>query len=189
MADTGALATSVERELGKLDVLFLNAGIAKRSALPEITEEKFDEMFGINVKGVLFPVKAMEHLLSPGASIIVTTSINNQIGMERTHLYSASKAAARSLVRTLANELSDRKIRVNAVSPGPIADTAIGPKMELTEAEVTVLLTKVLAKIPLQRMGTPSELAEVVLFLASAASSYVTGQEIVVDGGWTGVMA
>jgi NAD(P)-dependent dehydrogenase (short-subunit alcohol dehydrogenase family) len=187
LVDTFEVAAKLEREFGKLDILFLNAGIAKRASLPEVTEEKFDEMFGINVKGVLFPVKQMERLLPSGASIIVTTSINNQFGMDKTHLYSASKAASRSLVRTLANELSERHIRVNAISPGPTF-TSIGEKLELSEEEVMSLMEKSLSKIPLNRIGTSDELAEAVLFLASESSSYITGQEIVVDGGWTGVM-
>jgi NAD(P)-dependent dehydrogenase (short-subunit alcohol dehydrogenase family) len=185
-ADTQRMAAQIRSAFGSLDVLFLNAGIAKRSSLQEITEAKFDEMFGINVKGVVFPIQQLEATLAPGASIIVTTSINDQIGMQRTHLYAASKAAARALVRTLANELADRRIRVNAVCPGGVM-TPIANKMDMSEQQLQSLLKTAVDRVPLKRIGEAHELAEVVLFLASDASSYITGQEIVVDGGWTGV--
>lgn len=186
VADAGQIADLIEDRFGRIDILFLNAGIAPRSTLAQITEAKFDEMFAVNVKGIVFPVQKLEHLLSVGASIIVTTSMNNRIGMEKTHLYSASKAAARSLVRTLANELSDRKIRVNAISPGPVA-TAMATKVDLSEEELRALGEKIMPRIPLARIAESDEIAKIALFLASDGASYMTGAELMADGGWTDV--
>jgi len=186
VADAEMIARVIEDRFGRLDVMFLNAGIAPRSTLAQITEAKFDEMFAVNVKGIVFPVQKLEHLLPVGASIIVTTSMNNRVGMEKTHLYSASKAAARSLVRTLANELSDRRIRVNAISPGPVA-TAMATKVDMSEEEVRALGARIMPRIPLARVAEADEIAKIALFLASDAASYMTGAELMADGGWTDV--
>lgn len=183
-----ARAQEVRSRHDRLDFLFLNAGIAPRQALAQITEADFDQMFAVNVKGIVFPVQKRESLLSDGASVIVTTSINNMIGMEQTHLYSASKAAARALVRALANELSARGIRVNAISPGPTA-TAMIDKLEMSAEDITRMFNPIMPRIPLRRAATADEQAQVALFLASSASSYITGGEIRSDGGWIDVMS
>lgn len=179
-----AMAQEVRSRHDRLDFLFLNAGIAPRQALAQITEADFDQMFAVNVKGIVFPVQKRESLLSDGASVIVTTSINNMIGMEQTHLYSASKAAARAL----ANELSARGIRVNAISPGPTA-TAMIDKLEMSAEDITRMFNTIMPRIPLRRAATADEQAQVALFLASSASSYITGGEIRSDGGWIDVMS
>lgn len=187
LVDIEAMVAEVKSRYDRLDVLFLNAGMAPRHALADITEADFDRLFAVNVKGVLFPVQKLEPILRDGASIIVTTSINNVIGMDRTHLYSATKAATRAMVRTLANELAVRGIRVNAISPGPTETAMIG-KMDMSPEEVGAMVENIMPRIPLGRGAKAEEQAEVALFLASSASSYITGGEIRVDGGWIDVM-
>jgi NAD(P)-dependent dehydrogenase (short-subunit alcohol dehydrogenase family) len=186
--ELGLLTARISDSFGKLDILFLNAGLAKYGALDQVSEADFDQVFNINVKGVLFPVKHLAPLMGSGGSIIVTTSINDRIGMDSTHIYAASKAAARQLVRTLAGELARRGIRVNALSPGPTI-TAMGPKTGLNDAQMHELADWVISQVPLRRFATADELASAALFLASSDASFVTGHELTVDGGWTGVNA
>jgi len=186
--DLDALAAQIESAFGKLDVLFLNAGLAKYGSLAEISEADFDLIFNINVKGVVFTVQRLAPLMREGGSIIVTTSVNDSIGMDSTHLYAATKAAARQLVRTLAGELARSGVRVNALSPGPTI-TAMGPKTGFTDEQLHELAGWVVSQVPMRRFAAASELASAALFLASSDASFVTGQELVVDGGWTGVNA
>jgi NAD(P)-dependent dehydrogenase (short-subunit alcohol dehydrogenase family) len=188
LEDMEPMAARVQAAFGRLDVLFLNAGVARYGALAEISEADFDEIFAINVKGVIFPVQRLVRLMGDGGSVIITTSINDRIGMDSTHLYAASKAAARQLVRTLAGELARSGIRVNALSPGPTI-TAMGPKTGFSDARLHELADWVISQVPLRRFAAASELASAALFLASGDASFVTGQELVVDGGWTGVNA
>ncbi len=188
LSDIEAMAAELRNRYDRLDVLFLNAGMAPRHSLAEITEADFDRLFAVNVNGVLFPVQKLEPMLSDGASIIVTKSINNMIGMERTHLYAATKAAARAMVRTLASELAARNIRVNAISPGPTA-TGMIDKLDMAPEEVNRMIEQIMPHIPLRRGASADEQAQVALFLASSASSYITGGEIRVDGGWIDVMS
>lgn len=193
-ADSGSVdetrhaVSRVADEFGGLDILFLNAGIAKFAPLENITEAFFDEQFAINVKGVLFAVQAAAPHLSDGGSIVVNTSVNGQMGMAGTLVYGPSKAAARALVRTLAGELAPRRIRVNAVSPGPV-ETPIYGKLGLPPEQLQAIAGSLAQKIPLGRFGQPDEVARAALFLASDEASFVTGTELVVDGGWTGVAA
>ena len=186
VADTEALIAEVGRAFGAIDVLFLNAGIAKFLPFSQVTEAFFDEQFAVNVKGMLFTVQKAEPLLQPGASIIVTTSAANRIGLPGSVVYAATKAATRSMVRVLASELVARKIRVNAVCPGPIETPIIG-KGGLPPEQVQAMMASLVAKVPLGRMGQPEEMARIALFLASDDSSFVTGAEINADGGWTDV--
>ena len=181
-----SLAQQISGSFGALDVLFLNAGIAPYSDLAGVTEATFDTAFAVNVKHVLFTVQRFVPLLRRGSSVIVTTSINNRIGMAKTHVYSATKAAAGSLVRTLAGELAERGIRVNALSPGPVV-TEIGATTGLSEVEGRTVANMAVSKVPMRRFAAADELARAALFLASDDSSFVTGQELVADGGWTGV--
>ncbi len=183
VADAEAMVAEVGRAFGGIDVLFLNAGIAAFVPLAQVTEALFDEEFAVNVKGVLFTVQKAESLLQPGASVIVTTSVANRVGMAGTAVYAATKAAARSLVRVLAAELAPRSIRVNAVSPGPI-DTPIAGKTGMTPEQQRAMLAGMATKVPLGRHGESDEIARVALFLASDDASFVTGAEIAADGGW-----
>jgi len=162
--------------------VFANAGVAKYAPLGKITEEFFDSIFDINVKGVLFTVQKALPLLPDGASIILNASIVASKGFVANSVYSASKAAIRSFARTWTMDLKDRRIRVNAVSPGPI-DTP-GLSDLLASSETGQQRAKLISTtVPLGRLGTPAEVAKAVAFLASDDSSYITGTELFVDGG------
>lgn len=184
VSDTTAMIAEIGRAFGGIDVLFLNAGIAQFAPLDQVTEASFDEHFAINVKGVLFTVQKADPLLQSGASVIVTTSNSNRIGLPGSVVYAATKAATRSMVRVLAHELAARNIRVNAVCPGPI-DTPIVGKANLPPEQVQSIVASLIAKVLLGRVGQSDEIAKVALFLACNDSSFVTGAEIVADGGWT----
>jgi NAD(P)-dependent dehydrogenase (short-subunit alcohol dehydrogenase family) len=182
LGDLDRLFTQIKQEKGKLDILFANAGVAKYAPLDKITEEFFDSIFDINVKGVLFTVQKALPLLTDGASIILNASIVASKGFTANSVYSATKAAVRSFARTLTMDLKDRRIRVNAVSPGPI-DTP-GLSELLGSSETGKQRAKLISTtVPLGRLGTPGEVAKAVVFLASDDSSYVTGTELFVDGG------
>lgn len=147
-----------------------------------MTETLYDEIFNINVKGLYFTVqKSLPHL-AEGASIILNASIMHAAGVPSTGVYSASKAAVRSIARTAAAELADRGIRVNVVSPGPIA-TPIYGRLGLPGEEVEKMAQRILSSVPMKRFGTPDEIASTVLFLASSDASYTTGTDISVPGG------
>jgi NAD(P)-dependent dehydrogenase (short-subunit alcohol dehydrogenase family) len=172
----------VSRKFGKIDVLFINAGVAKFAPLTETPEALFDEQFDINVKGAYFTIqKAVPHL-NDGASIILNTSVAGSTGTPATSAYSATKAALRSLARTVAAELVERNIRVNAVAPGPIVTPIFG-RTGLPQQVIEDWSKDLVGKVPMKRFGQPEEVAGVVTFLASRDSSYVTGVEINVDGG------
>lgn len=182
VADAALLAQEVARRFGKLDVLFLNAGVAQLAAFEATDEAFYDEHMNVNVKGVVFTLQKLLPLLSQGASVIVNTSVADQRGAPGLSIYSASKGAVAALVRTLAVELAPRGVRVNSVSPATIL-TPIQQKFGLPPdvAEATAL--KYTSRIPLARFGAAEEVARTVMFLASSASSYVTGVELQVDGG------
>ena len=180
--DTEAFFARVAERFGKIDVLFANAGVAKFAPIGDSPEALYDEVFDINVKGVFFTIqKALPHL-NDGASIVLNTTFFNQAGTPGTSVYSASKAAVRSFARTAAAELVGRGIRVNAVSPGPIA-TPIYGRLGLPKEAVDTMAQGILSTVPMKRFGQPEEIASTVLFLASPDSSYITGVEINVDGG------
>jgi len=182
LGDLDRLFAHIKREKGKLDVVFANAGGAKFAPLGKITEEHFDSIFDINVKGLLFTVQKALPLMPDGASIILNASIAGSIGTPEWSVYNATKAAVRSFARTWTTDLKNRRIRVNAVSPGFI-DT---PAWHVTEAaEQHLKMTS--SSIPVGRPGTPEEIAKAVVFLASDDSSYVTGTELFVDGGFAQV--
>src|SRR3989442_13962127 len=181
-ADLDRLFAQIKREKGRLDVLFANAGVAKYAPLGTITDEVYDSIFDINVKGRLFSVQKALPLMPDGASIILNASIVGSKGLPANSVYSATKAAVRSFARTWTTELKDRRIRVNAVSPGPI-DTP-GLNELLASSETGQQRAKMIAAtVPLGRLGRPHEIAKAVAFLASDDSSYVTGIELFVDGG------
>jgi NAD(P)-dependent dehydrogenase (short-subunit alcohol dehydrogenase family) len=170
------------KKFGKIDVLFINAGVAKFAPLTDTAEALFDEQFDINVKGAYFTVqKALPHL-NGGASIIFNTSVAGSKGSLTTSAYSATKAALRSLARTAAAELVERNIRVNAVAPGPIVTPIFG-RTGLPQQAIEDWGKDLQAKVPMRRFGQPEEVAGVVAFLASSDASYITGVEINVDGG------
>jgi NAD(P)-dependent dehydrogenase (short-subunit alcohol dehydrogenase family) len=182
LGDIDRLFSVVESKVGKVDVLFANAGIAKFAPYAASEEALFDELFSINVKGVYFTLqKALPHL-KDGASVIVNTSVAASKGTQNTGIYAATKAAVRSFARTAATELQDRNIRVNAVAPGPIATPIFG-RIGLTEEQIEGFKAGISDRVPMRRIGRPEEIASAVAFLASDDASYITGIELNVDGG------
>ncbi len=174
------------KEVGALDAVFLNAGIAKLGPMSDLSEADLDETFRINFKGPWLTIKALAPVMKKGGAIVLNTSVNNKIGMPGTTVYGASKAALRSLARTAAAELAASGIRVNAVSPGPI-ETPLYAKLGFSPDALTAMAKGLSEQIALRRFGKPEEIAKAVLFLASDDSSYMTGEEIMVDGGLTTV--
>ena len=182
LADLDRLYDTVKQQKGRIDVLFANAGIIELAPLGSITESHFDKIFNINVKGLLFTVQKALPLFQDGGSIILTASINSSKGFETSTVYSATKAAIRSFARTWTVDLKHRKIRVNAISPGPI-DTPILNSAVQTEEEIEQIKASLVASMPMGRMGSPDEVAKAVSFLASDDSGFITGIELTVDGG------
>jgi len=184
--DIDRLFAQIRDEKGRLDVLFANAGVARYAALGNITEELYDSIFNVNVKGVLFTVQKALPLMPDGGSIILNASVVGSKGLSSNSVYSATKASIRSFARTWTTDLKHRGIRVNAISPGTI-DTP-GLSDLLASAEAGEQRPKMVASaIPLGRFGRPDEVARAVVFLASDESSYITGSEIFVDGGFAQV--
>jgi NAD(P)-dependent dehydrogenase (short-subunit alcohol dehydrogenase family) len=186
LADLDRLFAQIKKEKGKIDIVFANAGVAKYAPLGKITEELYHSIFDINVKGLLFTVQKALPLLRDGGSIILNASIVASKGLASNSVYSATKAAVRSFARTWTTDLKDRRIRVNAVSPGPI-DTP-GLRELLASSEVGKQRKEMISTgVPLGRLGTPHEIAKAVVFLASDDASYITGIELFVDGGFAQV--
>ncbi len=182
LADLDKLYNIVKEQKGHIDILFANAGIGEFAPLGEISEEHFGKIFGINVKGVLFTVQKALPLFQDGSSIILNASIAASKGIEAFSVYNASKAAVRSFARTWTVDLRHRKIRVNAISPGPIDTPAVEGLVQNKE-QVEELKKNLIIAVPMSRMGSPDEVAKVVSFLASDESSYITGIDLSVDGG------
>ena len=182
--DLDSLYSEVQRKLGGIDVLVVNAGVALPAPLEAADEAHFDQVSDVNFKGAYFTVQRALPFLNDGASIVLITSGANQIGFVNFSVYAATKAAVRSLARTFSAELAPRGIRVNALSPGPIA-TPIFDKMGLPQEQVDAFGKQISAQVPLGRFGAPEEMAKAALFLASSDSSYVVGAELVADGGMT----
>jgi NAD(P)-dependent dehydrogenase (short-subunit alcohol dehydrogenase family) len=180
--DLEKLYGEVAAKFGKIDVLFVNAGIAKFVPLANASEPHFDEIFDINAKGAYFTIQKALPYLNDGASIVLNTSVVSTKGVANASVYSATKAALRSFARTVAAELADRNIRVNSVAPGPI-ETPIFDRLGLSKEQVDDFAKDTVSKIPLKRFGKPEEVAGAVAFLASSDASYITGVELNVDGG------
>src|SRR5437016_4527048 len=186
LGELDRLFAQIKREKDRLDIVFANAGVATYAPFGTITEEHYDSIFNINVKGLLFTVQKALPLLPDGASIILNASIVASKGFSSNSVYSATKAAVRSFARTWTTDLKDRRIRVNAVSPGPIETPGLNNLLASSGAGDERL--KMLSNnVPLGRLGTPDEIAKAVVFLASDDSSYVTGTELFVDGGFAQV--
>ncbi|MGI3901377.1 MAG: SDR family oxidoreductase [Janthinobacterium lividum] len=176
------IVKAVRDRFGRLDILFANAGLGRAAPLEAVTEEQVDEQMEVNFKGLFFTVQKAVPLMGQGGSIVLTTSFLNTVGTPGLSVLSATKAAVRSLARTLGAELAPRGIRINAVSPGPIA-TPFASKLGLGEADLKLVAESLEAQVPLRRFGEADEVARAALFLASADSSFITGTELVVDGG------
>ncbi|SAK57140.1 short-chain dehydrogenase/reductase SDR [Caballeronia fortuita] len=182
LSDLDSLHDHVKAKYGRVDVIFANAGLGSLTPVDQVTEAQFDETFNVNVKGTYFTVQKLLPLVPDGGSIILNASIASSTGMEAFSVYSATKAAVRSLARTLTADLKARKIRVNAISPGPI-DTPIFGKTGLTDEQIEGFKAGIASQVPLGRIGLSEEIAKPALFLASDDSSYISGIELTVDGG------
>ena len=183
-AEIDNVIEQIRQELGRLDVVFANAGMGLAAPLEAVTEDQIDKQFDVNFKGVFFTIQKAVPLLAEGGSIILTTSYLNEVGAPGLSILSASKAAVRSLARSLGAELAPRGIRVNAVSPGPIS-TQFGAKLGLSEKELNEAAAATKDQVPLHRFGEAVEIAKAAVFLASNDSSFMTGSEMDVDGGLT----
>ena len=183
-ADRDRLMDAARDTLGELDVLFVNAGVGAFAPLDQATPVHFDAIFDVNVKGAYFTVQRALPLLARGASVLLTGSITGSIGMAGASVYSASKAAVRSLARTLSADLQERGVRVNVISPGPIT-TPIYEKLGLVPEALAATRAHITAQVPLGRFGEPDEIADAAVFLASDESRFIVGAELVIDGGMT----
>jgi NAD(P)-dependent dehydrogenase (short-subunit alcohol dehydrogenase family) len=181
-SDIDHVLETIRDKFDRLDILFANAGVGLAASLEAVTEDQVDEQFSINFKGIFFAVQKAAPILSKGGVIVLTTSFLNTVGTPGLSILSATKAAVRSLALSLGAELAPRGIRVNAVSPGPIS-TPFHSKLGLSESDLTEMAVDIKAQVPLRRFGAADEIAKAALFLASEDSSFMTGAEVVVDGG------
>jgi NAD(P)-dependent dehydrogenase (short-subunit alcohol dehydrogenase family) len=182
LEDIDRVYAEIKKQYGRVDVLFVNAGGGEFATIDQVTEEHFDKTFDTNVKGVFFTVQKALPLIPAGGTIILNASIVSIKGMPAFGVYSATKAAVRSFARTWTNELKDRQIRVNVVSPGPIDTPGVDGLAQDAE-QAKQLKAGLASQVPLGRMGTADEIAKAVVFLASDDSSFVAGVELFVDGG------
>lgn len=182
IAQLNSLRTKVSELFPKIDILFINAGIGKFAPIELVDEIHFDEQFTINVKGAYFTIQQLLPLINDGGSIILNTSINAHIGMANSSVYSATKAALITFARTLSSELLPKRIRVNAISPGPVK-TSILSKTGLSADQLEQVTQNIQSQVPLGRFGDPEEIAKVATFFASDDSSFVLGAELIADGG------
>jgi NAD(P)-dependent dehydrogenase (short-subunit alcohol dehydrogenase family) len=176
------LAHAIREKFGQLDILVVNAGIVDMKPLEQWDEAAYDRSFAINLKGPFFLIQALLPIFALSAAVVLTTSINSHIGMPNTSIYAASKAGLLSLALTLSGELISRGIRVNAVSPGPIA-TPLLSKLGLAESDLKAVQDSLRSQIPAKRFGTPREVAQTIVFFASDAAPFLVGSELVIDGG------
>jgi NAD(P)-dependent dehydrogenase (short-subunit alcohol dehydrogenase family) len=182
--DIQALKAQVEAISPKVDILFINAGIAQFAPVDKVSEGFFDKIMDVNFKGAYFTIQALLPLVNDGGSIILNTSINAHVGMPGASVYAASKAALLSLAKNLSAELVSRKIRVNAISPGPVATPLhSADKFGISDAELKQMGEGIAAQIPAGRFGTPGEIASAAVYFASDESRFLLGTELIIDGG------
>jgi len=187
-ADMVAVADQIRRGHGKLDIL-ANAGLGHATPFPELTEAQIDNEISVNFKGVILTVQSMLRVLSDGASVILNASITADMGLPGFGVYAATKAAVRSLARSWTTDLKDRDIRVNTISPGVVPTEGYSDEQGMSQADIDAYVARVSKEIPAGRVGTSREMADALVFLASDASKYVRGIDLVVDGGMTRVYA
>ncbi len=182
LSDLDNLVAEVKRRFGTVDILFVNAGIFMPAPVEYISEEVYDSQMDINFKGAVFTLQKFLPILNEGASVINLSSVNAYTGMANTSIYAASKAALNSFTRTAATELAPRRIRVNAVNPGPVA-TPIFEKAGLPAPDLQAFADAMQSRVPLKQFGTPVAIAKLVTFLASDDAWFITGAEYNIDGG------
>jgi NAD(P)-dependent dehydrogenase (short-subunit alcohol dehydrogenase family) len=182
LPEIAAAMARIKERFGRIDALFVNAGIGRFVPFEEVTEEFFDETMATNLKGAYFTIQKAVPLLSRGSAVVLNASINAHMGMPGSSVYGASKAAVVNLAKTLTADLLHRGVRVNVVSPGPVT-TPILDRMGLPEEQTRQLKEQITAQVPLKRFGHPDEIAAAVLYLSSSESAFVVGTELVVDGG------
>jgi NAD(P)-dependent dehydrogenase (short-subunit alcohol dehydrogenase family) len=182
LPDIDHLVNQVKLKYGMIDILFINAGIVLFSSIEEVTEEHFDKLMNTNFKGSFFTLSKFIPLLNKGGAITLLSSINANTGQSLSAIYSASKGALNSVLKVALTELSPKGIRINAVSPGPVATNLLAPA-GLDQATVQQFASRTLGKIPVNRFGKPEEIAKLVAFLSSDDASFITGSEYIIDGG------
>jgi NAD(P)-dependent dehydrogenase (short-subunit alcohol dehydrogenase family) len=183
------VAEVIKAEHGQLDIVFANAGGGHATPLEELTEEQIDSELSINVKGVVLTVQSVLGILKDGASIVLNASITADMGLPGFAVYAATKAAVRSLARSWTTDLKGRKIRVNSISPGVVPTEGYSQEQKMTEKEISDYVERVSAEIPMGRVGTAEDIGDALVFLASDSSRYITGIDLIVDGGMTRVYA
>lgn len=188
-ADMQRVADTIKQAHGQLDILFANAGGGHATPLEQLTEEQIDSELSINVKGVVLTVQTALSVLRDGASIVLNASITADMGLKGFGVYAATKAAVRSLARSWTTDLRDRDIRVNTVSPGVVPTEGYGKEQNMSDQDVADYVARVSKEIPAGRVGTVRDIGNAVVFLASDASSYIRGIDLIVDGGMTRVYA
>ena len=181
VAEIEAAMKKIKERFGRIDALFVNAGVARFVPFDQVTEELFDETVDINMKGVFFTVQKAIPLMSKGSAIVLNASINAHLGMPGTTVYGATKAAVINMAKTLSAELLERGIRVNAVSPGPITSALL--RGWNSQEKIQETKDWIQSQVPIKRFGTPEEIAAAVLYLTSSESAFVLGAELIIDGG------
>jgi NAD(P)-dependent dehydrogenase (short-subunit alcohol dehydrogenase family) len=182
VSDIEAAMKKIKERFGRIDAMFVNAGVAKLVSFDQVTEEIFDETVDINMKGVFFTVQKAVPLMSKGSAIVLNASINAHLGMSGTTVYGATKAAVINMAQTFSRELLERDIRVNVISPGPITSTLLG-RDGMSQEKVQEIKDWIQSQVPIKRFGTPEEIAAGVLFLTAPESAFVLGAELIIDGG------
>jgi len=177
-----AAMKKIKDRLGRIDALFVNAGVGKFVPLDEVTEEFFDETININLKGVFFTVQKAIPLMPKGSAIVLNASINAHLGMPGTTVYGATKAAVLNLTKTLSADLLEKGIRVNAISPGPITSSLLD-RDGISKGKLQETKDWIQSQVPIKRFGTPEEIAAAVLYLTAPESAFVLGTELIIDGG------
>ena len=182
VADIKSAMKKISEQLGRIDALFVNAGVGKFIPLDQVTEEFFDETVNINLKGVFFTVQKAIPLMSKGSAIVLNASINAHLGMPGTTVYGASKAAVLNMAKTLSADLLEKGIRVNAISPGPITSSLLA-RDGISQEKLQETKDWIQSQVPMKRFGTPEEIAAAVLYLTAPESAFILGAELIIDGG------